>query len=226
MERKRSQWSSAVVQGAVILGSILLAFGIEAWWDTRQDALHRAALLEDLEAEIALNRDALESNLERQRLRVQRLELLLGELTPEAAGLGVDSVRALQAQVRNNPTWDPGFGILNLLIQSGDLALFEDRVLRARLAGLDAVSDDYLSNQQIMIELFIHPDVVFGTGSIVFDHSAFLTDDLTLNTASAQVLETAAKYFSVTLGVTNLLISQGETLLAELSAILALLQGS
>ena len=78
--QERIDWFRILVQGAVIVGSILLVFGIEAWWDARQDSVHRAALLEDLEAEIASNRDALASNLGRQRLRSQRLRLVLTDL--------------------------------------------------------------------------------------------------------------------------------------------------
>jgi hypothetical protein len=221
---KRTPWSRGVLEVAVIVGSILMAFGIEAWWGARQDGFHRAALLEDLEAEVLINRDALENTLERQRLRVSRLALVLGELTPEATGLSADSVRTLQAAVRNNPTYDPSFGVLNLLIQSGDLALLDDRILRARLAGLDAFLNDYLSNQGFLLELLLQEEVLFGTGSVVFDHSAVVPGDLTVTSASEDVRETAAKYLGMVSAVTELLIGEGETLLEELDEIFAVLR--
>ena len=221
---KRTELPRGVLEVTVIVGSILMAFGIEAWWGARQDGLHRAALLEDLETEVAINRDALETTLERQRLRVSRLTSVLRELTPEATGLGADSIRALQAAVRNNPTYDPSFGVLNLLIQSGDLALLDDRILRARLAGLDAFLNDYLSNQGVLLELLLKEEVLFGTGSVVFDHSAVVAGDLTVTSASEEVRETAAKYMGMVSAVTELLIGQGETLLEELNEILTVLR--
>lgn len=220
----RNQWSRGVLEVVVIVGSILMAFGIEAWWGARQDGLHRAALLEDLEAEVLVNRDALETTLELQRLRVDRLTVLLGELTPEAAGLDVDSVRALQVEVLYNPTYDPSFGILNLLIQSGDLALLDDRTLRARLAGLDAFLNDYLGNQEFLLQVLLQQNVLFGTGSILIDHSAVIPGDLTLTSASEDVRTTTAKYMGIASTVTQLLIGQGEALLVELDGILAVLR--
>jgi len=129
----------------------------------------------------------------------------------------------LQRDVSLNPTYDPGFGVLTLLVQSGDLALLEDRVLRARLAGLDALLSDYLGNQEILLELMLEPHVVFGTGSVVFDFSTIATGDLTLPSAGEEVRETEGKYFVLTLAITDLLIGQGEALLAELGEIVALL---
>lgn len=32
-----SPWVRLFVEGVIIVGSILLAFGIEAWWDERRD---------------------------------------------------------------------------------------------------------------------------------------------------------------------------------------------
>jgi len=78
--QKNTHWLQTGVQAAVIIGSILMAFGIEAWWDDQQEAAHRTALLEDLQAEVVFNQEALESTLDRQRLRAQRIELILGEI--------------------------------------------------------------------------------------------------------------------------------------------------
>jgi hypothetical protein len=51
-------WFRVFVEGVVIVGSILLAFGIEAWWDGRQERQEVAQSLEliarDLERDSAL----------------------------------------------------------------------------------------------------------------------------------------------------------------------------
>ena len=41
-------WLRVFVEGVVIVGSILLAFGIDAWWDERQDRAVEQALLTGL----------------------------------------------------------------------------------------------------------------------------------------------------------------------------------
>ena len=221
---KQIPWRRILIEGLVIVASILMAFGIDAWWDTRQEDLRRTVLMEDLEAEIALNVDGLRSTLERQRLRVARIEILLNELTPNAAGLPQDSLRSLQASILPNPSYDAAFGILNLLVQSGDLALLEDRTLRTRLAGIESLSEDYLSNQDWILQVQAQPEVLYGTGSIVLDYAAFVPGDLTITAASRDVRDAAAKYLTAVHTVTTLLLlGQGETLLAEFEGILELL---
>jgi hypothetical protein len=223
LEAKSRTWTGALVQAVVIVASILMAFGIEAWWAVRQERDHRAALLDDLAAEMIQNRDALRIALERQRVRIGRISELLAELGPDAVGLPGDSVVALQRATLANPTFDPAFGVLDLLIQSGDLAYIEDRALRSRLAGLAAFLDDYLSNQDLLVGLLLQPETVFETGSIIFDHSALSDTDLLLTTARPDVAERAAKYLSVSLGVTDLMIGQGDALVEELEEIMAAL---
>ena len=216
-------WRRVLLEGAVIVASILLAFGIEAWWSEHQEAARRDALMEDLQAELVTNAVSLEDALERQRLRARRLEILLNELTETAVGLDVDSVRALQESARVNPSWDESRGILNLLIQSGDLTLLENRELRARLAGLESRASDYLSNQRWVLEAQAEPEVLYGTGSLIMDYTRFTNTDRTLLDASPAVRERAAKFFTAALTVTYLLIPQGERLLAEFQAISTLL---
>jgi len=211
------------LDGVVIVASILLAFGIEAWWSERQEAARRDELMEDLQAELATNTASLEGALGRQRLRAERLEILLNELSEAAVGLSADSVRALQESARVNPSWDESWGILNLLIQSGDLTLLENRELRARLAGLESQASDYLSNQDWVLDAQAQPEVLYETGSLIMDYTRFVGTDRTLLDASPAVRERAAKFYTAALTVTYLLIGQGENFLRELQAISALL---
>jgi len=39
VSHRKIPWPRVLVEGAVIVGSILLAFGIEAWWDDRGEAV-------------------------------------------------------------------------------------------------------------------------------------------------------------------------------------------
>lgn len=217
-------WRRAITEGLVIVASILLAFGIEAWWAERQESQRRDALMEDLQAEILANVASLEDALERQRLRVTRIEVLLNELTPGAAGIARDSLLSLQSAVLVNPSYDARWGILNLLIQSGDLALLEDRELRARLAGLESLANDYLSNQAWILDRQAQPEVLYGTGSLVMDFSAVVPGNVVITEAEPAVRDAAAKFWTATQTVTRLLLGQGEGLLTELEEILALLQ--
>lgn len=213
-----------VVEGLVIIVSILLAFGIEASWGERQERIQRGALMEDLESEIVSNITSLEDALVLQRLRVERIEIILNELTPEASGVSRDSLVTLQAAVLVNPSYDASWGILDLLIQSGDLALLENRDLRAKLAGIKARANDYLSNQDWILQRQAVPEVLYGTGSLVMDYSAVIPGDQVITEADPAARDTAAKFWTAIHTVlTRLVIGQGEELLAELQDIRGLL---
>ena len=53
--------------------------------------------------------------------------------------------------------------------------------------------DDYLGNQGIALQLLMEPSVIFETGSIVFDYSAYWPGDLVITTAGDDERERAAR---------------------------------
>lgn len=57
---ERIRWKGPVIEGIVIVGSILLAFGIDAWWDSRHEASRRAAVIEGLRSDFATAREDLD----------------------------------------------------------------------------------------------------------------------------------------------------------------------
>ncbi|NNE48291.1 MAG: hypothetical protein HKN37_16690 [Rhodothermales bacterium] len=217
-------WLRVVVEGLVIVASILFAFGIDAGWDAREERGRRAVLMEDLQAELVRNAGDLSVALAEQELRALRIGILLNELTPQAKGLSADSVRALQASLAGVVSYDPSLGVLDLLIQSGDLALLEDRELRARLAGLASVSEDYLRNQVFLVQSYLNPEAILGTGSILFDYSDVISFDGTLTTASSSVQLNATKFYAFDRFMTELMVTQGKALLAEFEDLIGLME--
>lgn len=56
------RWSRVVVEGIVIVTSIVLAFGVQAWWEYRQDRVAEAEYLAAIRDELLLNLSGLEGN--------------------------------------------------------------------------------------------------------------------------------------------------------------------
>jgi hypothetical protein len=56
------QWKKLSAEGIVIVSSILLAFAIDAWWETRNESVSEQTLLNDLRAELIENIEAIENN--------------------------------------------------------------------------------------------------------------------------------------------------------------------
>jgi len=220
--RPGPSWKRVVAEAGIIVFSILLAFAVDRWWEGYQEAKRRALLLEDLQAELVQNRDRLESVLARQRLRVDRLDRLLKEVTPEAVGLGDDSIAALQNQVFYQINYSPAFGILDLLIQSGELTLLPSRALRARLAGLPSAYAGFLNNQE-RLQINLSPSIMFDTGSLLWDFSEFLPEKRGLLRADEADRTAAVKFYAVMREATEVQVRVGELFLAELDGVLLLL---
>lgn len=64
-------WLRVIVQGAVIVGSILLAFGIDAAWDARQDRVQEAAYLGGILVDLSSDSTDL---VDRQVIAIRGLE--------------------------------------------------------------------------------------------------------------------------------------------------------
>ena len=60
MENQNIPWKRIAVEAAAIVGSILWAFAIDAWWDDHQDRQREMEILEGLLVEFELFEDQLD----------------------------------------------------------------------------------------------------------------------------------------------------------------------
>lgn len=59
MALKTHEWRRFLIEGVVIVFSILLAFAIDAWWDRRTEMIEESIALQDLQVELQQNLDAI-----------------------------------------------------------------------------------------------------------------------------------------------------------------------
>ena len=108
----------------MIVGSILLAFGIEAWWDGLGEARQRTALLEALSENFAVAADSLVIVKANHTLVAERSKRVLdyGEVgtVPVAER---DSVDILVGGHFMRTAFDPPMGTVETLLGSGRLDL-------------------------------------------------------------------------------------------------------
>lgn len=130
-------WPRIVVEGAAIVASILLAFAIDAWWETRQreDAeqvlLH--TLLDDLRVKQLLMADMNRFN----EAIVESVDILLHAGTGAGQKLSEDAIDRLMGDTwwfSNAALWDSA--PLNLLVAGDNLSLISDAGLVQELAAL------------------------------------------------------------------------------------------
>ena len=127
---KQISWRPVFIEGVVIVGSILLAFGIQAWWDDLQGREEEREILVGLEAEFVDLQARLQRWTAYNRWGVRMLEQVLSDSVPKLQAASVDS--AFYAATVVN-VLDQG-GALDALLSSGRLELIRDREIRERLA--------------------------------------------------------------------------------------------
>ena len=128
---------SLAIEALVIVGSILLAFAIDAWWDEREQTERREAVLGSLRSDIALARADMDRVLPlsvRSLNGLAELQRLSDEgPIPEALWPKADT---LLAYGFGAGSFDPPMGTIDALISSGELQLLQDPELTAELTAL------------------------------------------------------------------------------------------
>jgi len=155
--RSSIPWPRLAAESAVIVVSILLAFGIEAWWDDRQDTAEAHEILLSLKEEFLTHRSVLAEAKETQQAFARSIERLL----QATRSTDVPPVATMDTLLRNATwasTWDPGSGARDALIASGRLELIDNMELRTQLAAwqgvIDELRDNELAVRQIIVTMF------------------------------------------------------------------------
>ena len=136
-------WRRALLEGFVIVASILTAFALEAWWDERGEARTRDAIV----AGLASDFEAAEADLNRvTEIHERALEAGARLIALADAGT-VDADQAaivdtLLSAVLWTPTFDPPVGTLDALLASGSLDVLENPDLAAELTRWSALVDE------------------------------------------------------------------------------------
>lgn len=146
---RQIQWSRFAVEGVVIVASILLAFGIEAWWEGMQERAEERDALVRLDAEFTAAADHLTEWRKNQLGVVEAGNVLLantGASSPPT--ITPDSMGSLIWTMTFNWTADPPTGVLSSLISTGELTVIENQDLRAGLVSWEALLRDLQAGER------------------------------------------------------------------------------
>jgi hypothetical protein len=158
-ETQNIPWRRHSIEAAAIVGSILLAFSIDAWWEERGLRVEEQQVLQGLRSEFHYISDVLSGHMSEHLQHLQTLENFL-----DAAGNGgVEEARpiviATLLVLLTPMTSDLGSGSLDALIGSGRIEILTNRTLRAKLAAwkgvIGEVWDDQALNVKAVFEIHI-----------------------------------------------------------------------
>jgi hypothetical protein len=146
-------WLRVSVEGAVIVISILLALAADAWWESRQQAQHRAELI------VALRLD-FESTKGRLDESIAWADSLIGlsgaflELARDAETVPLDSLRSLLWGAFQAIEFEPALSSYEAAIATGDLRLVQEPRLLEALAEFRQGQSYFDGQSRVAADLF------------------------------------------------------------------------
>jgi hypothetical protein len=187
------------VEAVLIVVSILLAFGIDAWWDERKSAQEEAEMIVALENEFLRNRAVLQVQSD---LHGHILESVGKLVTASRQGEWSDASQtiddALYALTYPGTT-DLEGGVLDALVSANRFELISDLQLRTSLANWGAVfaevQDDEQNNRAFVFDR-VNPYLFRQHIPLSRAYSYGPTDDLILTRSLASDAEARSRLLS------------------------------
>lgn len=154
-ESSKIPWPRILAEGMAIIVSILFAFGIDAWWTTRQLHLDEQDILRQLDAEFQTNAVLLAERRLNHAEILASLKLVLSVTGPEPDQTVAESTELRVAIDRITRWWtyDPQMGVLSGLTQSGRLSIISSDPLRNALASWPSMVRDLAEDEIFTQEL-------------------------------------------------------------------------
>jgi len=152
--RRSIPWPRILAEGFAIVVSILLAFGIQAWWEERQERIEEREILVGLRDELSEIRDVIDEDLRDAGSAQSLLRAFISMSPEEAARMPNDSayftvlIPVTRAYAQPRPR-----GFLDATVSSGRLGLIRDDGLRAALSDFlarDAYTDEAADRLQAL----------------------------------------------------------------------------
>jgi hypothetical protein len=139
----------ALVEMVVVVASILIAFGLDAWWDGQQEGREERTILLNLEEEF----DSLKASVEEQTLFHQDVKAAVQDLLDFAIGETIPAEPSAMDSLLSYLCWSGGEShypheITNSIINTGKLSLIQNEELRHLLAGWPLVIEGLLENER------------------------------------------------------------------------------
>ena len=166
-------WLRVGVEGVVIVGSILLAFGVQAWWDVRQERSHLDAVLAGLEEGYVEHLALLDENIEYVSADQERLRRFI-EMDPAgAARIPPDQTWSTLESIWRPGTSDDNITFLLAALQDESLKSVREPSLQRAIASWQAQVDELrervgqmvATEHEALRSLARHPDVTLALAS-------------------------------------------------------------
>jgi len=134
--------SRAGAEIVIVVVGILIAFGLDSWWDSRKQVEWEYGQLELLRDEAQSNIEHIESVIEAHERTVADVGVILGFATQEPFGELAEFKNGVVSSLIQWRTSELSMGALDALLASGELGKLKNPELRASLAAWKSIALD------------------------------------------------------------------------------------
>jgi hypothetical protein len=145
-------WRRLTAEGGAIVVSILLAFSIDAAWDSRQESVEEQGHLVALSLQFATDLEVIRTEVAEIEGAADATRALLDLDVQGAVATDADSLAQLFARIIRPGRANLPSGALDALMASGDLRLIQDRELASRLASWPSLVAEAYENAGWLVE--------------------------------------------------------------------------
>ncbi len=166
---QKKQKSGLLLEGVVIVASILLAFAIDAWWEGFRESRETRTLLESIREDVVATQTAIETSRSESEQIAAYARAILEAM---AAGAPPDEMRERLLTLGNVfiiPGWSPINDTYAEAVNSGRMQLIEDEALRialfryeAQIEELDQIYLDMAGQYYGALEPFIVANTIYS----------------------------------------------------------------
>ena len=147
--RSRVPWLRIGAESVAIIASILIAFGIDAWWGYQQDRGAERAVLADLEEEFQRVVGSVARRTERFESQTQDMEWLLN-LSLEETDVPVERFDEALTSLVGAPLFERATPVQEAIVASGRINVLGDDELRYRLVEWSRLSANVTDNDLLI----------------------------------------------------------------------------
>jgi hypothetical protein len=155
-ENRKSPWKRIAIEATAIVGSILLAFAIDAWWNDQVEQSALRDTLQAVRADFLETKKELTTVVDANEAYVEGVMALLS-IQPDDIEKMESARRAELANLlpTGGITFDPVLGSLDAFITSGQLNRVQNMEIRGLIGAWPGVMDEIGEDQSILIDMYL-----------------------------------------------------------------------
>jgi hypothetical protein len=166
-------WKRLSVEAVAIVGSILLAFAIDAWWEDIQDARRQEKLVTALLLDFETTKTRLEASIEYAEALLDRTNKFFETVGSDEL-VSIDSLRYFGAGAFHKIDFEPALSVYEGAVATGEFGLIESPGLQKSITEFNRALDSYELHDRITADIhYLGPiwDVrkEIGSLSVLFD---------------------------------------------------------